>query len=141
MGLGLLLLSVACGGDARTPTGLGGGSTGPPGRGGTGPTGTAAEALVGEWLNTLIVSAGTDFQRIETRWRFETSACSRTVQTFSVTEDILRTSRRECTWSVNQDLLTVDYTDATESIRFDLRFLDFSRDRMMLGEFVFIRVF
>jgi hypothetical protein len=137
------LLIAACGGDQKAaPTGPLGDPVTPPGQGGGGGGGGSLGPLVGEWLNTLILQLNGDFQRIETTWVFGRDGnCSRTVETFSVLEDRLRISRRSCTYQANTHQLAVLYSDAQENVHFDFSFPEFSRDLLLIDQFLFRRIF
>jgi hypothetical protein len=133
------LLIAACGGGEKTLTEPLGDPVTPPGRGGGGGN---LEPLVGQWLNTLIVQVGGDFQRIETTWIFgNDDSCSRTVETFSILEDRLRFSRRNCTYLTNTRELAILYSDAQQTIYFDFNFPEFSRDAVVIDQFRFRRIF
>jgi len=97
---------------------------------------------VGQWRNTIILEIGGDYQRIETTWVFgNDDSCSRTVETFSVREDLLRFSRRSCTYLANAGQLAILYSDAQESVYFDFSFPGFSRDFVVIDRFRFRRIF
>jgi hypothetical protein len=133
-------LIAACGGDQKaSPTGLGGDPVAPPGQGGGGG---GLDPLVGQWLNTIILEVSGDYQRIETTWVFgNDDRCSRTVETFSVLEDLLRFSRRSCTYLANAGRLAILYSDAQENVYFDFSFPEFSRDFVVIDQFRFRRIF
>ncbi len=143
---GALLTVLACGGELQdSPTGLGGGPIGPPGQGesGGGGGGTAgnSDLMVGRWLNTLVIQLTGDYQRIETTWVFDRHGrCSRTVDTYSVLEDRLFHSLRDCSYRVVNNEISVLYDDAQDRVEYDFRFLGFSRDRLELDGFEFRRV-
>lgn len=140
---GCLLTLAACGGDLRdSPTGLDGGSGGPPDQGGDGGTTGNSDLMVGRWLNTLIIQLTGDYQRIETTWVFDRRGrCSRTVETYSVLEDRLFYSLRDCSYHVTSTEISVLYDDAQDRVEYDFRFVDFSRDRVELDGFEFRRLF
>ena len=139
---GALLILLACGGEPQdSPTGLGGGPIGPPGQGGGGGTDGNPDVMVGRWLNTLVVQVAGDYQRIETIWVFDQHGrCSRIVDTYSVLEDRLFHSLRDCSYRVVNAKISVLYDDAQDRVEFDFRFLGFSRDRLELDGFEFRRV-
>jgi len=96
---------------------------------------------VGHWRNVLVVEFPTDVQRIETTWAFDDALrCSRTVDTFSVLEDLLRHSVRPCGYTTNGTRLAVLYDDASERVEFGFTFPDFTRDRLVIGDFEFRRI-
>jgi hypothetical protein len=132
---------MACGGELRdSPIALDGGQSRPPGQGGAGPTGNS-DLMVGQWLNVLIVQLTGDYQRTETTWTFDRHGrCSRVVDTYTVLEDRLFHSLRDCSYQVLNNEISVLYDDAQDRIRFDFRFVNFSRDRLEIGGFEFRRV-
>jgi len=98
--------------------------------------------MVGRWLNTLIIQLTGDYQRIETTWVFDRHGnCSRTVETFSVLEDRLFLSLRDCSYHLTSTEISVLYDDAQDRVEYDFRFVDFSRDRVELNGFEFHRLF
>ena len=143
---GWILLVASCGGEPRTPTGLGGGPTGPPGigggsGGGTGGTGSSGP-LVGQWRNTLVIEVGPDIQRILTTWTFDSETrCSRGVETYSVLEDRLHFSLRRCSYLVDAREIQVLYDDAQEPVFFEYSFPNHTDDRILIGQFEFFRLF
>ncbi len=139
----VLLLAAACGGDTKSPTGLGGGPVGPPGIGGGGGGGeTGSDLLIGQWRNSLLILVGADVQRIETTWKFDPDArCSRTVETFSVLEDRIRFSVRDCSYQAGVREIAVLYDDAQQPVMFDYSFPEFTEDRLVIGQFEFLRLF
>jgi hypothetical protein len=140
---GCLLTLAACGGDVRdSPTALGGGPGDPPDQGGDGGTTGNRDLMVGRWLNTLIIQLTGDYQRIETTWVFDRHGqCSRTVETFSVLEDRLFHTLRDCSYHLTSTEISVLYDDAQDRVEYDFRFVDFSRDRVELNGFEFRRLF
>ena len=98
--------------------------------------------MVGEWLNVLIIQLTGDYQRIETTWVFDRRGrCSRTVETYSVLEDRLFLTVRDCSYQVTNHEISVLYDDAQDRVEYDFRFLDFSRDHLELEGYEFRRVF
>jgi len=97
---------------------------------------------VGQWRNTLLIQVGADVQRTETTWTFDPDArCSRAVETFSVLEGLLRSSVRRCSYLVGAREIQVLYDDAEEAVSFAYAFPNHTQDRVLIGQFEFLRLF
>ncbi len=142
------LITAGCTAQARDPTGLGAGGTGPVdtgggGAGGGGGTGGGVPIpapLLGRWENTLLLQTVGDLVTVTTTWEFRPDgSCLRTVRSFSVIEGVPRTTVRGCRFLVLNASLAITFDDGGTAT-FSFGFAAQSPSRLLLGGLEFARV-
>jgi len=138
-GVALLLLTLLSCAPEQTGPSSGGGllqNPDPPAHG----TGTGSAALAGDWEVTTIIPIGGDFQTSTVVWHFGTdSTCRQSTTTTLASEDIPRTTVRDCTWLSGLNAVTVTF-DGSLPATFSVSFAAFSADRLVLDGLEYSRV-
>ncbi len=123
---------VACGGEARMPTSLGGDR--PIGGGQTGGSTTVASALIGVWRNVWVVFLDTDVQTWTTVWTFRsdnTCLIDKTLRSLAL--EFPQGTLRPCRYAILGTDLGITWTDAAGgAATVPFSFANFSPDRLVL---------
>jgi hypothetical protein len=133
VGLGMLLLTVACGGERSlfAPDYQPGGSGRP----------VRDPAVVGTWQAVLLISVETDLQTWTTTWRFDADGrCLFTRVVRSVLEGVDRTTALACTWRTANASIAVTYTDWATTAELPYTFASSDPDRLVLEGVEYSRV-
>ncbi len=121
---------LGCGGEARTPTGLGGDR--PLGGGQTGAT--VSSAILGAWRNVWVVFLETDVQTWTTVWTFRsdnTCLIDKTLRSLAL--EFPQVTIRPCRYAILGTDLGITWTDATGgTTTLPFSFANFSPDRLVL---------
>ena len=137
--MALLLLALLSCAPEQTGPASGGGlieNPDPPAQGG----GTGSTALVGDWEVTTVIPIGGDFQTSTVVWHFGADgACRQSTTTLLVSEDIPRTTIRDCTWVNGLNAVTVTFPGSLPAT-FTVAFAAFSADRLVLDGLEYARV-
>jgi hypothetical protein len=139
--LTLLLLTAACDGATRDPTGLGGHPGGGLTGGGNGGGGSGGSLLVGSWQVDLVYQLSNDVQRHTITWTFGAdNSCSRRVEIYSVLEDRTLTTTAGCTFIAGSGEVLVTYEGRSSPVTFQWSVANFSRDHLVLDGITYDRI-
>lgn len=138
---GVLLLSAACEGNFRTPTGLGGGGQGTGiASGGNGGSGSIGSFLVGTWVNVQLYRTDQDLIRVTTTWTFDAAgSCSRTVENYSLALGYPLTTLTSCTWAMQGSSVAITFSGSPGTVVYPVSTVNFSPDQVDIGGYLFDR--